>query len=315
MNSKIPKLPKRISIVDRISSITNAYVNGIIPLIEPTEEQVRDALRVLGMTEETIECAYCGDPCTEWDHLNPLVENKKPTGYITEIHNLMPSCATRNQSKGNQNWRKWIYSDAPKSPHSRGIKDLDERVARIDAYVSKFNPVRLNFEDIVGHCKWESYQQSLLELEEHMRQCQNLQDEVATQITEAYERSAVDRTSSNNDDEPSSVLSEQSCDSKKVSDLVRERLVPHLVAGDLNQESIAKLEDKAFSKETFGLNFSLLKRIPTGANASSEALDEHNNHRYYVHPIEIEGVRFLVCSQWYKQNGKRLERWLSNKGW
>ena len=221
MNSKIPKLPKRISIVGRISSITNAYVNGIIPLIEPTEEQIRDALRVLGMTEETIECAYCGDSCTEWDHLNPLVENKKPTGYITEIHNLMPSCATCNQSKGNQNWRKWIYSDAPKSPHSRGIKDLDERVARIDAYVSKFNPVRLNFEDIVGHCKWESYQQSLLELEEHMRQCQNLQDEVATQITEAYERSAVDRTSSNNDDEPSSALSEQSCDSKKVSNLVR----------------------------------------------------------------------------------------------
>jgi len=38
-----------------------------------------------------LQCSYCGTPATEWDHLRPLVMNKKPTGYISEIHNLVPA--------------------------------------------------------------------------------------------------------------------------------------------------------------------------------------------------------------------------------
>ena len=67
------KMPKPINITGRSSSITNAFVNGIIPVIYPTDQEVIDALRVLDMTEETICCAYCGDPYKEWDHLNPLL--------------------------------------------------------------------------------------------------------------------------------------------------------------------------------------------------------------------------------------------------
>ncbi len=52
----------------RTSSITNAFVNGIIPVIEPSEEEVDDVLNTLGMNRETICCAYCGDQYTEWDH-------------------------------------------------------------------------------------------------------------------------------------------------------------------------------------------------------------------------------------------------------
>lgn len=112
----------------RSSSITNSFVNGIIPCIEPSDRELDEALSVLNMNRENVCCAYCGDGHTEWDHLNPLIINKEPTGYISEIHNLVPACSKCNQSKGNRNWKEWMLSDSKLSPKSRGITDLDRRI-------------------------------------------------------------------------------------------------------------------------------------------------------------------------------------------
>src|SRR5689334_15042184 len=81
------KMPKPVKITGRASSITNSFINGIIPVVFTTNEEVQTALSILGMLE-SVRCAYCGDAYTEWDHLRPLVLGKKPTGYISEIHNL-----------------------------------------------------------------------------------------------------------------------------------------------------------------------------------------------------------------------------------
>ena len=86
------------------------------------------------MTHENFQCAYCGGVASEWDHLRPLVKDKKPTGYISEIHNLVPSCGKCNQSKGNKEWKTWMLSTARLSPTARGIKDISARVKRLEAY-------------------------------------------------------------------------------------------------------------------------------------------------------------------------------------
>ena len=41
---KIFRMPTPVKITGRTSSITNAFVNGIIPVIEPTEEEIESAL-------------------------------------------------------------------------------------------------------------------------------------------------------------------------------------------------------------------------------------------------------------------------------
>jgi hypothetical protein len=46
---------------------------SIIPSIMPSDAEVAEALNILGMVPENVECAYCGDPVTEWDHLRPIV--------------------------------------------------------------------------------------------------------------------------------------------------------------------------------------------------------------------------------------------------
>lgn len=103
---KVFKMPNPVKITGRTSSITNSFVNGIIPVVMPTEHEVEEALETLGMTEETICCSYCGDTCTEWDHFHPLIRDKQPTGYISEIHNLVPACSKCNESKGCRDWRR-----------------------------------------------------------------------------------------------------------------------------------------------------------------------------------------------------------------
>lgn len=51
---KIFKMPTPVKITGRTSSITNAFVNGIIPVIEPTDEEIEDVLQTLGMDKEHI---------------------------------------------------------------------------------------------------------------------------------------------------------------------------------------------------------------------------------------------------------------------
>lgn len=128
------QLPAAMTVTGRSSSLTNAFITAIIPVIEPTEAEELEALRILGMDPSDIRCAYCGDRSTEWDHLRPIITNQEPTGYITEIANLVPSCGKCNQSKGKSNWRAWITSGARLSPQTRAVPNLDARIARLDEY-------------------------------------------------------------------------------------------------------------------------------------------------------------------------------------
>lgn len=149
-------MPKAVRITGRTSSITNSFVNGIIPVIAPSEADIDEALGILGMSNEVV-CAYCGDDASEWDHLRPLVIGKQPTGYISEIRNLVPACGKCNQSKGNKPWREWMFGAAPRSPKTRGVVDIEERAARLAAYEQWGTPTRLDFAEVVGAELWQKH--------------------------------------------------------------------------------------------------------------------------------------------------------------
>ena len=119
-----------------LSAITKSYVESIIPTITPNQNENDEILGFLSMSSESIHCAYCGDPYTEWYHFRPLVKNKRPTGYITEINNLVPSCGKCNFSKGNKYWQDWFKSSAPKSPTTRKVKNLNKLFNHLITYES-----------------------------------------------------------------------------------------------------------------------------------------------------------------------------------
>lgn len=178
-------MPKPVRITGRTSSITNSFVNGIIPVIPPTNDEVREALAVLGM--DRVVCAYCGDPATEWDHFRPLVVAKKPTGYISEIHNLVPACGKCNQSKGNKEWRKWIYGPARLSPRSRGVADLDARVARLKSFEDWGDPTVVDFESLVGTELWRRHWDNYAAIVELMRGAETTAAEIRGRIAASRE--------------------------------------------------------------------------------------------------------------------------------
>ncbi|MER7796362.1 HNH endonuclease [Microbacterium sp. NPDC096154] len=164
-------MPKAVRITGRSSSITNSFVNGIIPVIPPTTDEIDEALAILGM-DDAVVCAYCGDRATEWDHLRPLVVAQKPTGYISEIHNLVPACGKCNQSKGNKPWQAWMRGPAPLSPATRGVADIEGRIERLIRFENWGEPTKVDFAEVVGDELWEKHWQNHRAILELMREAE-----------------------------------------------------------------------------------------------------------------------------------------------
>ena len=138
----------------RRSTLTGLFFTTLTPYIEPTEADVEDALGVLGMKRGACVCAYCGDKKSEWDHFRAVVKNRKPTGYITEIANLVPACGKCNQSRGNKDWKEWMRGPAAQSPARRGVPDIEERIRRLEAFAIWRKPVRIDYSKLIAEEHW-----------------------------------------------------------------------------------------------------------------------------------------------------------------
>ena len=179
------RMPQPVKITGRTSSITNSFINSIIPVVVPSSEEVKRALEILGMTER-VDCAYCGDSYTEWDHLRPLVIEKQPTGYISEIHNLVPACGKCNQSKGNKHWRDWMFGPALLSPSTRRIADASSRAERLAAYEDWMPPTRLDIKALVGEEVWTTHWQNYERIVVLMRDAQATATTIRETIKTTY---------------------------------------------------------------------------------------------------------------------------------
>lgn len=182
------RMPAAQTMVSRKSSITNAFVNAVIPVLPPTAEEIDHALTILGMDAADVRCAYCGNPSSEWDHLRPLVVNTRPTGYISEIANLVPACGKCNQSKGNTPWRIWIVNTkARHSPTTRTIADISERVAKLEAYEQWRKPTKIDFEATLGTEDWSAYWTMWEAINVEMRKCQEFAETLRTRVIQSIQ--------------------------------------------------------------------------------------------------------------------------------
>lgn len=122
----------------------------------------------------------------------PLVDKQRPTGYISEIHNLVPACGKCNQSKGNKHWLTWMRSTARLSPTARGVADIEERIARLQEYEDRGVPTKIDFESSAGADLWERHWAHHKKLLELMREADEEAQEIRMRIRAAYaERRAV----------------------------------------------------------------------------------------------------------------------------
>ncbi|NQX82844.1 MAG: HNH endonuclease [Flavobacteriaceae bacterium] len=172
------KMPNAVTIMGRSSSITNSFINGIIPLIDPSEEDIEKVFEIFKMSSEDIRCVYCGDKSSEWDHLLPIIKDKKPTGFISEIQNLVPACGKCNQSKGNQNWNDWIKGDAKQSPFTREVEGLDQKISYLLEFEKWKTTTNIDFREIIGIEKWDEYENSYNKIILAMKEAQIISSEI-----------------------------------------------------------------------------------------------------------------------------------------
>jgi len=132
MNYKELKWPGVATITARTSTIRSQFIRAIIPHIKATDEEYRKCLEVLGQDPGSLTCSYCGIPATEWDHFRPIVKHKQPTGFVTDIYNLVPACGKCNQSKSGADWNVWIRGNARHVPKNGAGQE--QRIARLEAY-------------------------------------------------------------------------------------------------------------------------------------------------------------------------------------
>ncbi len=178
------KKPTRVKVSNCITSIRRAFSSGIIPYVEPTEKEVKKVLDILHIDENNITCAYCGDGATQWDHFKPLINNSEPTGYITEISNLVPCCSICNSSKGKTDWKIWIKGSAPKSPTRRNIVKLEDKIMCLENFEKKINKncVQLDFQSVIDKKDWDAYISSRKKLEDTIKEIQPLADKIQEKL-------------------------------------------------------------------------------------------------------------------------------------
>jgi hypothetical protein len=176
-------MPSSQSVTGRSSSIRNAFVAAIVPIIRPSASDVETVLQILGFSPDDVRCAYCGDKATEWDHLRPLVTKGRPTGYPSSIKNLVPACGKCNQSKGKSDWKSWMCSKAKLSPTARG-KYLEERITRLEEYERWAACKRLEIAELVDGSELRQYYELQDEILGKMRKAQEIADSLKKQILE-----------------------------------------------------------------------------------------------------------------------------------
>jgi hypothetical protein len=179
------RMPTPVNVLRRSSSITNSFFNGIIPSRYPSEEEVAEVLSILQLSVADLRWVYCGDRSTEWDHLRPLISGQEPTGYISEIQNLVPACGKCNQSKGNSHWRSWMLGSAKLCPRVRCISDLEIRIARLEQFEHWREPTKLNIPELVGEELWQEYKANWRQLLDVMRNSQQLSNRLKAVLTQA----------------------------------------------------------------------------------------------------------------------------------
>ena len=129
---ELPRIPKRTTTGFAFSTVERA-IKEACSRREVGQSEIQEIIQYF--CNERLECVYCGSPeVKRWDHLLPISK-----GGETVIGNIVPSCQRCDDSKRDEYFKDWIKSDNKCSPKSRGVKDISERIKKIEAYMNKYS--------------------------------------------------------------------------------------------------------------------------------------------------------------------------------
>ena len=177
------------TIRSRETSVTNAFVQSVLPDPKPNAQDERAVLEFFGQSADRRFCVYCGAHGGTWDHLYAFVKNKRPSGYINSAWNRVPACGDCNSSKGAKHWREFLQSSSKRSPQARGCLDLAERIAKLEEFERLGQLRAIDVEQLAPTAAWHSYWQKRDKIEEMLKEADAESRELRKLIQEAFDRS------------------------------------------------------------------------------------------------------------------------------
>ena len=139
------KYPTFDKLTARTSTLCRSMACTLTIRKECTLEEEKIWLKHFG----DMKCAYCGGEASHLDHLYPLIIERRPTGYGTEVANLVPCCKNCNQPKGNLN-----YEDFMKSPKCKHLiadgcttiqQSIESRIQNIKDFEKELPAKKIDF--------------------------------------------------------------------------------------------------------------------------------------------------------------------------
>lgn len=192
------KLPARMKIDSLKTSIRRAFINTIVPEVRPTAAQEaawRAQLGIAPLAVDELECVYCGRPATQLDHFRNLTAaDGRPSGYITDIYNLVPCCSTCNSSKAGKHWKIWMTGNAANAPNKRlSATELADRVAVLDRFEVWSTPLatRLDVLALIGVSEWEQYEADVAAVVVLLQAARQRSDQFHLLLQQAYAEALV----------------------------------------------------------------------------------------------------------------------------
>ena len=130
------RIPGQVKINHRTSTIRGAFVKALIPSVPFSEEQLGAWAKQLNVDlNNDLICVYCGRHATVLDHFFPAVRKKLPTGFVTDLYNLVPSCSKCNESKSGSYWRDWMErSPAPGQLLRLSPQEIEDRISTLGKF-------------------------------------------------------------------------------------------------------------------------------------------------------------------------------------
>ena len=164
----LPRAPQRMTPAFGFSFVKRAIQEGLT--LRKFGRQEMDEVLGSFYSDRDPECVYCGSvDVRRWDHVVPVMQ-----GGDTVLGNMVLACATCDDSKQATDFEQWMNGEAPRSPQSRGIADIDSRVRGIRDYIGQYRYHARAIEQRLDERQREELQSIRSQVEDAQRRLEQL---------------------------------------------------------------------------------------------------------------------------------------------
>lgn len=110
---------------------------------------------------------------------------------------------------------------------------------------------------------------------------------------------------------PSTTSNTNETDEIKIGVFVRTSIANLITNDQLTAEMLEWLSSKKYCKETFDINYPLLKKLESSVPLA-EQRKINSYDRYWKEVLTINGEKYLLCNDWYDRNRVKFQTWLEN---